>query len=246
MNRKGVFYFPLLLYLFLLLSLWLLSWFFGVLQLVFNSTFVVGNLITAEGMRWALRSSLNVVDSAPWGVAMLSVVTYATLAASGLLRLAGDIFSGRMLAANQRRAVAVAAIMLLLYLLLLFACTVAPWNFLLGASYNISVSPIARGWLLLLFIAVLSVSLSYGYVYGNFRSIIDILQGVEENVRIFIPAFLSMLPAVALLSCMHYMAVFELMNLNVATVCTIENVVYAFPSLFVLIVRTVIAYRASR
>ena len=246
MNRKGVFYFPLLLYLFLLLSLWLLSWFFGVLQLVFNSTFVVGNLITAEGMRWALRSSLNVVDSAPWGVAMLSVVTYATLAASGLLRLAGDIFSGRMLAANQRRAVAVAAIMLLLYLLLLFACTVAPWNFLLGASYNISVSPIARGWLLLLFIAVLSVSLSYGYVYGNFRSIIDALQRVEENVRIFIPAFLSMLPAVALLSCMHYMAVFELMNLNAATVCTIENVIYAFPFLFVLIVRTVIAYRASR
>ena len=246
MNRKGVFYFPLLLYLFLLLSLWLLSWFFGVLQLVFNSTFVVGNLITAEGMRWALRSSLNVVDSAPWGVAMLSVVTYATLAASGLLRLAGDIFSGRMLAANQRRAVAVAAIMLLLYLLLLFACTVAPWNFLLGASYNISVSPLARGWLLLLFIAVLSVSLSYGYVYGNFRSIIDILQGVEENVKMFIPAFLSMLPAVALLSCMHYMAVFELMNLNAATVCTIENVVYAFPFVFVLIVRAVIAYRSSR
>ena len=246
MNRKGVFYFPLLLYLFLLLSLWLLSWFFGVLQLVFNSTFVVGNLITAEGMRWALRSSLNVVDSAPWGVAMLSVVTYATLAASGLLRLAGDIFSGRMLAANQRRAVAVAAIMLLLYLLLLFACTVAPWTFLLGASYNISVSPLARGWLLLLFIAVLSVSLSYGYVYGNFRSIIDILQGVEENVKMFIPAFLSMLPAVALLSCMHYMAVFELMNLNAATVCTIENVVYAFPFVFVLIVRAVIAYRSSR
>lgn len=246
MNRKGVFYFPLLLYLFLLLSLWLLSWFFGVLQLVFNSTFVVGNLITAEGMRWALRSSLNVVDSAPWGVAMLSVVTYATLAASGLLRLAGDIFSGRMLAANQRRAVAVAAIMLLLYLLLLFACTVAPWNFLLAASYNISVSPLARGWLLLLFIAVLSVSLSYGYVYGNFRSIIDILQGVEENVKMFIPAFLSMLPAVALLSCMHYMAVFELMNLNAATVCTIENVVYAFPFVFVLIVRAVIAYRGSR
>ncbi|MBR5476561.1 MAG: hypothetical protein IKV17_07070 [Bacteroidaceae bacterium] len=246
MNSRKILYFPILLYVIALLSLWLLSWLLGVMQLLVDGTFVMGNLMTAEGIRWALRSSLNVVDSAPWGVAMLSVVTYATLAASGLLRLVGDIFSGRMLTANQRRAVAVAAIMLLLYLLLLFACTVAPWNFLLGASYNVALSPLARGWLLVLFVGVLLLSLSYGYVYGNFRSIIDALQRVEENVKMFIPAFLSMLPAVALLSCMRYMAVFELMNMSTTAVCATENIVYAFPFLFVLIVRTVIAYRASR
>lgn len=234
MNRERISYLPLMLYMVLLLSLWLLSWLLGVLQLLIEDTFALRNLMTAEGVRWALRSSLNSVESAPWGVSMVLVAACGAIEASGLTQLFCGFFARRALTAVQRRAVAIASVMLLLYVSLLFACTVAPWQFLLGATADVSASPLARGWLLILLLGVLLVSLSYGYVYGNFRSTIDVLQGVGESAKIFIPALLSLLPATAMLSCMHYMGIPAFLGVDAHSMAIVEDIVYFAPFLFVL------------
>lgn len=236
MNRERISYFPLNLYMVLLLSLWLLSWLLGVLQLLVEDTLVLRNLMTAEGVRWALRSSLNSVESAPWGVSMVLVAAYGAIKASGLTQLFGGLLARRALTAVQRRAVVVASVMLLLYVVLLFVCTVAPWQFLLGATADVLVSPLIRGWLLVFFVGVLLVSLSYGYVYGNFRSAIDVLQGVGENAKIFIPALLSLLPATAMLSCMQYMGIPAFLGIDIFYMEIVEDIVCFFPFCFVLCV----------
>lgn len=236
MNRRNIVYYPVILYLLLLLVAWLLSWLFGVMNIV-DDAGNMRSLMTAEGVRRAVRSSAEVINAAPWGCAMLVVVSAGLFASSGLLRLVCDVAILHRITINQRRAGFMALLVLLLYIIVLLMSVMAPWRLLMGVTDEISVSPLARGWLLLMSVGVLSVSGIYGYVYGNFRSIMDVMNGVGKGVEFFIPAFMAILPATALLSCMQYMGVFDIFGGFSSARETVEDVVYFFPFLFVLFTR---------
>lgn len=236
MNRRNIVYYPVIFYLLLLLVAWLLSWLFGVMNIV-DDAGNMRSLMTAEGVRRAVRSSAEVINAAPWGCAMLVVVSAGLFSSSGLLRLFCDVVILHRITINQRRAGVMALLVLLLYIIVFLMSVMAPWRLLMGVTDEISVSPLAKGWLLLLSVGVLSVSGIYGYVYGNFRSIMDVMNGVGKDVEFFIPAFMAILPATALMSCMQYMGVFDILGNSSSVRETVEDIVYFFPFLFVLFAR---------
>lgn len=232
MNKKNLYYYPALCYIVLLMFIWLLSWLSGISQFV-DDSYAVNSLLTEEGIRWVVRNSSQAVEAAPWGSAMLLVFIFALLYSSGMMQLSGNLFSRRSLTVNQRRAGLAALSILLLYVVLLFMCTVAPWHLLMGVTADISSSPLSKGWLLLVFLCVLFVSSIYGYVYGNFRSLMDIMQGVVSVASLFMPAFLAMLPAVALSSCVRYMGLFPILGVDDALTLYIEYFICFLPFVYV-------------
>ncbi len=233
MNRKNIPYYPLILYISLLLVAWLFSWLFGVLHLVDNSS-EIKSLMTAEGIRNAVRSSSDIVNAAPWGSAMMFIVSMGMLYSSGLFGLICDIVSFRRITINQRRAGYMSLLILLLYLIVLVMSVISPWRLLMSVTDDVSVSPLARGWLLLLATAVFSVSGIYGYVYGNFRSIMDVMRGIGKSAVFFIPALMAMLPATALLSSLQYMGVFEFFGVSSCFSGYLSDFVYIFPYFFLI------------
>ncbi len=232
MNKRTAYYLPALAYIVLLLLVWLLSWIIGVVNIVDDGN-LMNSLMTSEGLRWALRSSEQSLNNAPWGTAMFILVIFGLLDCSGLLRLFGDIISFRTISVNRRRAAYMALLALLLYVCLLCLSVLSSWRLLMGVTDDFSSSPIMHGWMLLLFIATLFVSVIYGYVYGNFRSTTDVICGVGCSVAKFIPALLAMLPATAVLSCLQYMGLPAFWGLSDVHMEYAGILFYLLPFLFV-------------
>lgn len=232
MSKRTAYYFPALAYIALLLLVWLLSWIIGVANILDDGS-SINSLMTSEGVRWAVRNSAHSLNNAPWGSAMLMLVIFGLLDCSGLLLLFGDIISFRTITVNRRRAAYMALLVLLLYIGLLCLCVISPWRLLLGVTDDISSSPIMHGWLLMLFIATLFVSVIYGYVYGNFRVATDVICGVGCSVAKFIPALLAMLPATAVLSCLQYMGLPAFWGLSDVQMEYAGILFYLLPFLFV-------------
>lgn len=232
MSKRTAYYFPALAYIALLLLVWLLSWIIGVVNIVDDGN-SINSLMTSEGLRWALRSSAQSVNDAPWGGVMLMLVIFGLLDCSGLLRLFGDIISFSTISVNRRRAAYMALLALLLYVCLLCLSVVSPWRLLMGVTDDVSSSPIMRGWMLLLFMATLFVSVIYGYVYGNFRTATDVISGVGCSVAKYIPAMLAMLPATAVLSCLQYMGLPASWGLSDVQMEYAGILFYLLPFLFV-------------
>lgn len=229
-NRK-IYYYPAMLYLLLLLFIWLASWFVGVAGLFSGGGNSVSTLISSQGVRWALRTSQTSIEGAPWGVATVLVVCVGLLRASGIIEALLLLLKGRALDAGRRTAGCVALVTLFCILLLLYLCSVAPWHILAGVTPGFWGSPLALGWILLLLIVVVAVSLMYGAVYGTFRSISDVMQGACGAVALFAPAFVAMLPASGVLPCLAYLGV--VFADGVAELITV--ILYSIPFVYVLL-----------
>ncbi len=232
MNKRGAYYFPTLLYTLLLLLLWFLSWIIGVVHIVDGDN-ALNSLMTGEGVRWAVGNSVQAVNDAPWGSAMLLLVVVAMLDCSGLLRLLGDLLHLHPITVNRRRAAIMAFFMLLLYVGIISLSAISPWRLLMSVTSDITASPLLRGWLLLFFVGTLFVTLMYGYVYGNFRTATDVMCGVGRCVARFVPALLAMLPATAILSCLQYMNLFVFLDIDNSVAQYMADILYVFPFLFV-------------
>lgn len=204
MNKVALAYYPVYVYTLLLLAVWLLSWFAGVAGVFVSGEVLVENLVSAEGVRWALRSASYSLESAPWGVAVLCVVCVGLIVGSGLLHTVCEVLRGRGLVYHRRKAGSAALVVFLLCVILIFLCTVSPWHLLMGVSGDFSSSPLAKGWLLVLFIVVLAVSAIHGAVCGNYRMLSDVVRGVCDVFVMFAPAFVAMVPASGLVACLDY------------------------------------------
>lgn len=229
MNRRINLYYPILLYAMSLLIIWIVSWFAGVLALFFSGDFAVNSLISAEGVRWALRTAMQTVNSAPWGVAMLCVMCVGLLSGSGLLHSICNLLVGNKLSYNNRFAGYMALVVLCICLFVVFLSTVAPWHLLMGVTPHFSLSPLVRGWLLLLFVVTFLTSSLYGAVSGSYRCLSDVLNRICDVYTVFAPAFIAMIPASGILPCMGYVGILP----DEFPVTDVETVLYLLPFIYV-------------
>ena len=88
MNKKRAYYYPVSIYLLVLLMVWIGSFFVDVAQMLSGGSHVNSSLLSAGGIRWAVRNALPAINALPWGIFMLSVVML------GLLR---ELFSNFVL-----------------------------------------------------------------------------------------------------------------------------------------------------
>ena len=237
MNDKRLAYYPFLAYSLLLLLVWLGSWLIGVVQLFAGDAFAVNSLMSGEGVRWALLDVAGSIEAAPWGSALFLLLTAGMLGGSGVLRLFGNLFTKWRISGNELRSLLFAGVALLLYLVVLFLFTVAPWNTLIGVTGDIGNSPLSHGWLLLLFVAVLIVSLVYGFMYGNYRTMVDVVGSASSFVKGYVPALLAMLPASGLMPCLHYTGMDAVIGVDGDSAPVIETVVYVLPFIYVAVLR---------
>ena len=234
MNDRRSAYYPALAYSLLLLLVWGGSWLIAVVQLFMGDLFNVNSLVSGEGVRWALFSVVPSVETAPWGTAFFLLFIAGLLDGSGLLRLLGNIFKWRV-SSNELRSLLFALSALVLYVVVLFLFTVSPWDALRGVTGDIGNSPLSHGWLLLLFVGVLMTSLVYGFMYGNYRTVVDVIGSAAGFVRLFVPALLALLPASGLMPCLHYTGLDIMLGIDNENTMAVETVIYCLPFVYMAV-----------
>ena len=234
MNNRRLFYYPAVAYTVVLVALWLLSWLFAVARLFMDGGAQVRSLVSAEGLRWAVRGAADTVDAAPWAAVCFFVAAAGALSGSGMVKSVCGLLRGKKMGLNERRAWLFAFFALLLFAVVLFAATVAPWHLLLGATGELSSSPLSQGWLLLFFVVVLSVASVYGYIYGNYRSLLDIARSLGGALSLFAPALLAVVPASGIVPCVEFTGILAPLAFSPAVYAVVADIFYILPFVYIL------------
>lgn len=234
MNDRRASYYPVLVYLSLLLLVWVGAFFADVTQMLSGKTLSSSSLISAEGMRWALRTAVPSINALPWGMIMMLVAIFGMLRGSGLARVVGRLFCLHRPTALELRALLFSLAVAICYVVLLYMSSVSPWNLLGGVTEDPALSPLLQGWALLLFVGALIVSLIYGFIYGSYRSIMDIVASTAATFRLFLPAFMALIPASGIIPCLQYAGVQSICGISWSI---FSAILYALPFLYLLLMK---------
>ena len=233
MNNRRAYYYPLFVYLLALLLVWVGAFFADVVQLLADeAVHTSASLISAKGVRWALRTALPSIDAVPWGTVMMLVAACGLLRGSGLAKALLRLLFMRRLTTSEWRALLFSSSVAVCYVVLLCLSTISPWNILSAITGELSHSPLVQGWALLLLAGVLSVSLIYGFTYGNYRSLMDVMVSTGNTFMFFVPAMMALLPASGIVPCLQYTGVRQLFGMPWDIIAA---VIYLLPFLYVLL-----------
>lgn len=228
-------YYPVVVYTVLLLLVWVVSLANDLLQLFHGNTVWDNSLISAGGVRWAVRNALPSIAAAPWGVVVVSLAIAGLLRSSGITAMLLHLFTRFSLSKSELRALLFSLLALLPYSIMLYMATVSPWNMLQSVTGDISISPVGQGWLFLLFVGVLFVSLIYGFIYGCYRSLLDAVVLTGDTFAFAIPAVISIIPASGIVPCLQYIGAFDYLGFVQETQTICEWVLYALPFVYLLV-----------
>lgn len=230
MNKKKIAYLPVYLYSLLLVVIWVASWISGIVGLLTSGVQRNESLLSASGVRWALRTAADSLEAAPWGSIALCVTALGLLYGSGFVETVSLLFARKTISHNRRSALVMSLVLLLLWIVILFLCSVAPWHILAGVTIDLSSSPLVVGWLPLMFVVVFSIAVMHGAVSGCYRSYLDVLDGVCRTFKIFLPAFIALIPASGVVPCLVFAGV---LSSGGALLGVLEILLYLLP--FVLL-----------
>ena len=233
MNKRRILYAPVLTYLILLVAVWMLSWVAELYQQLTGDAGAVTSLISSAGVRWALLCAGDSLNAAPWGTMALLVSVFGLLDGSGVLRLAGRIIRRQKASRNEWRSLLFALFALLLFGAILFMFTVSPWNTLAGVGNGASASPLGYGWPLVLLLAVLAVSLMYGFTYGNYRTVADVVASAGDSFILFVPAFVAMIPASGIVPCLKFAGMDGILGFDDGSMRLVGDVACILPFLYI-------------
>lgn len=232
MNNKRAYYYPIPAYLIMLLMVWVWAFFADVVQLLFGGASPTSSLTSAEGVRWALRTALPSINALPWGETMMLVAIYGLLRGSGLAKAMLRIGGLHRPTATELRALLFSFVVAICYIALLYMSAVAPWRILAGVTDEVALSPLAQGWGLLLFVGVLLVSLIYGFIYGNYSSMMDVVVSTGRTFVLFVPAMMALVPASGIVPCMQYIGLESIFSVSLEVVTAI---LYMLPFVYIML-----------
>lgn len=235
MNNRRLFYYPAVVYALLLVGVWLFSWVMEVAGLLLGDGLGISSLVSFEGVRWAVRSASTSLDAAPWATIMLFITSIGLFVGSGMVRSARAAFHGVSLTLVEKRAWLAAAVVFAVYLLLLFMCTVYPWNLLLGVTGSFYTSPLLQGRIILCFAGVLPVTIIYGFIYGNYRSVVDVARSVGEAFSLYAPALVAVIPATGIVPCAERVGLLSLLGVTEQGAAVFSDIMYLVPFLYIML-----------
>lgn len=237
MNERRIAYYPALFYALLLVLIWMVSWIVSVVQLLMGESAAIISIVSGEGVRWALLSVSSSIAAAPWGMTFFLLFMAGILSGSGILQPIVGLFSHGKANSNGLRSFFFSVAVLLLYLAILFMFTISPWQSLLGVTGELHSSPLAQGWLLVLFVGVLAVSFVYGFMYGNYRTFTDVVSSAGNFMTRYLPALVAMLPAAGIVPCLQFSGIGLFLGFDENCVVLAGNLFYAFPFLYVALLQ---------
>ena len=239
MNDKRGYYFPVIAMSLLLLLVWLFSWLAVVAELFTGNESGLVSLVSAGGVRWAVRSAMQSINAIPWGTVMLLLVSLGLLRGSGLLRFAGHLFSSARLTRNERRASLFTLLALFFYCALLYVSAMSPWNLLLGITGSVGGSPFMQGAPLVVMLGVLLLSVVYGFVFGNYRSVTDVAGFAGDTVAMFVPALMAVVPAAGIVPSLDYTGIFDIAGVGESAIAMAGNIVVSLPFLHTVLLHLI-------
>ncbi len=229
MNNRREYYYPVVGYTSLLALVWLCSWLADIAATFMGGSLGVASLVSSEGVRHALRNAMPSLNGMRWGSVVMAIAACGLLKGSGLTNLCSHVIKRQKLTKNEMRSLLFSAVALSLYAAMLYAATLAPWNMLGGVTGSLVNSPLMNGMPVLLFLGVLVVASVYGFMYGNYRSPLDVASSLGGSFPLFVPALLALLPASAIVASVDYMGLFALLELNGTERNIIIAVFYLIP-----------------
>lgn len=235
MSNRRTAYYPVLVYASVLVFVWLASWLVSIMQMFSATAATVHSIVSAEGVRWALLSMDDSLDSIPWGGLFLLLLVVGLSGGSGIARSLFRLMTGRRISGNEGRSLLFSALVLSLYLAIVFMFTISPWQTLLGVTGDIMHSPLAQGWQLMLLVGVLVVSLVFGFMYGNYRTLADVVGSAGGYMTIFMPALMAMIPAAGIVPCLEYSGFAAMLGLDEECADIVGELLCMFPFLYVAI-----------
>lgn len=235
MSNRRTAYYPVLVYASVLVFVWLASWLVSIMQMFSATAATVHSIVSAEGVRWALLSMGDSLDSIPWGGLFLLLLVVGLSGGSGIARSLFRLMTGRRISGNEGRSLLFSALVLSLYLAIVFMFTISPWQTLLGVTGDIMHSPLAQGWQLMLLVGVLVVSLVFGFMYGNYRTLADVVGSAGGYMTIFMPALMAMIPAAGIVPCLEYSGFAVMLGLDEECADIVGELLCIFPFLYVAI-----------
>ena len=234
MNNRRRDYYPLVGYMLILVMVWFASWISDIVTTFMGTGSRLASLVGSEGLRWTMRNALPALNDVPWGSVMLLLAAFGLLHGSGIARLLRHIVKREHLTAIELRSLLFSMLALLSYSVLLYITTLPQWNILVGITGTLENSSFVSGIPLLVFFGILVMSLVYGFMYGNYRSVIDVTSSVGNTCSRYVPALLALIPASGIIASVTYMGVFGLLGLTVPEVDIIATVFYTIPFIHIM------------
>ena len=233
MNKRE-YYYPVIGYLLLFITVWLFSWVMDIVTTFMDVDLGIASLVSSEGMRWVMRNALPVLNDIAWGEIMLLISAFGLLQGSGLTRLFVHMMNFQRVTKMERRSFLFAIFAVLLYSVVLYVATLSQWNILLGVTGTLDNSSFISGLPLLLFGGVLILALVYGFMYGNYRSIIDIVSSIGKTCAMFVPALIALIPASGVIASIVYTGAVDYLELTNNEINILVTVFYSIPFLHIM------------
>lgn len=237
MSSKREHYYPIIVYVLLLVTVWLMSWILDIATAFTASDIDIKSLVSSEGLRWIMRNAMPVLNNIAWGEILLAITALGLLQGSGIIRVLKHLIKRQQLTKMEKRSLLFALSALLVYSTVLYVVTLSQWNILLGVTGTLENSSFIRGLALVLFIGVLVVALIYGFMYGNYRSVLDAVSSIGNTFSSFVPAIIALIPASAVMASVNYIGLLNILDLTSFETNIIVAVFYSIPFLYIMLKR---------
>ena len=237
MSSKREHYYPIIVYVLLLVTVWLMSWILDIATAFTASDIDIKSLVSSEGLRWIMRNAMPVLNNIAWGEILLAITALGLLQGSGIVRVFTHLIKRQQLTKMEKRSLLFSLSALLVYSTVLYVVTLSQWNILLGVTGTLENSSFIRGLALVLFIGVLVVALIYGFMYGNYRSVLDAVSSIGNTFSSFVPAIIALIPASAVMASVNYIGLFDILELTSFETNIIVTVFYSIPFLYIMLKR---------
>ena len=237
MSSKREHYYPVIGYVLLLVTVWLISWIWDIATAFTGSDIDIKSLVSSEGLRWIMRNAMPVLNNIAWGEILLAITALGLLQGSGIIRVLKHLIKRQQLTKMEKRSLLFSLSALLVYSIVLYVVTLSQWNILLGVTGTLENSSFISGLSLVIFIGVLVVALIYGFMYGNYRSVLDAVSSIGNTFTFFVPAIIALIPASAVMASVNYIGLFNILELTSFETNIIVTVFYSIPFLYIMLKR---------
>ena len=228
MNKKRWWH-PAIVYLFLLVTVIIVSWIGSVMQISRvegNGEMTLRSVLGVPGLRWAVRTAASSLAYAPVGNALMLFIAVGAGRGSGLFRALSRL---RTLSPKERNAFYISMVVLIIYICLIVLGVFAGSHLLLGITGTLKGSPLYEGFMFLAMLAVCLPSLVYGLSTETFRTAADCADAFCTILSPFAHFLVTMLVAAQLLQTLEYTHIDALLGLTERSMQVVSFLIYWLP-----------------
>ena len=183
------------------------------------------NLLSADGIRWAVSSVVHNVEGAPVVQIVMAVIAIGATVDSGLV----PAIVTRRMSLKQRRALIISSAVLLVCIVSICAMSIFPQSVLRSAFGTLDHSPLSQGIFALSMVTIVVTANFYGFASGRFVNLADTIKGNTAMLAHVSPCFVSLIIAAQLVACVRYTCMFDVIGVGLTIRVIITYTLYILP-----------------